>query len=124
VQALIEDFHAAHETLFAVSDPHSGVETVGWNAEVHCRVGSGRPGRLAAVDEAGTLPRRRVRFAQTGWTDTPVHRFETLEEGRDIAGPAIVESGFTSVVLDPRTWARRDGHGSLIIDLHGTESQT
>lgn len=120
VQALVADFHAAHEALFAISDIQSPVETVGWNAELHCRVGSGVPGRLLAVEATGALPHRRVRFAGTGWIDTAVHRFEALDRDSVIAGPAIVESGFTSVVLDPRTRTTRDAFGSLVIELHET----
>lgn len=117
VAALAADFHAAHQDVFAVSDPHSAVEAVGWSAEVRCRVASGDPGRLAAAADGRTaLPSRRVRFA-SGWCDAPVHRFETLPDGAEIFGPAMVESGFTSIVLDPGTRAVRDALGSLMIEV-------
>ena len=116
VAALVADFHAAHQDVFAVSDPHSPIEAVGWSAEVRCRVASADPGRLAAGDGRRALPSRRVRFA-AGWCDAPVHRFESLPDGAEIAGPAMVESGFTSIVLDPGARAVRDALGSLIIEV-------
>jgi N-methylhydantoinase A len=116
VAALTADFHAAHQDVFAVSDPHSAVEAVGWSAEIRCRVASAEPGRLAAVDAGAALKPRRVRFAD-GWHEAAVHRFETLADGAVIFGPAMVESGFTSIVLDPGTRAVRDNMGSLLIEV-------
>jgi N-methylhydantoinase A len=60
-------------------------------------------------------PSRRVYFEATGWVDAKVHRFETLPAGEDVVGPAIVESSFTSVVVDPGARARRDEGGTLVI---------
>jgi hypothetical protein len=34
-----------------------------------------------------------------------------------VKGPAIVESGFTSVVIDPGSFARKDPSGCLVIDV-------
>ena len=46
-----------------------------------------------------------------------VFRFEAIPEGVTIAGPAIVESSFTSIVIDPGASARRDALGTLVIDV-------
>jgi hypothetical protein len=34
-----------------------------------------------------------------------------------VKGPAIVESGFTSVVIDPGASARKDPNGCLVIEV-------
>ncbi len=112
---LVADFHDTHEEIFAVSDPGAEIEMIGWNATIRCRIGSPAPGRLDAVDTAAIAPARRVYFGATGWVDAPVHRFETLPAGAEVPGPAIVESSFTSVVVDPGARARRDDGGALII---------
>jgi N-methylhydantoinase A len=114
---LVGDFHAVHQEIFAVSDPNSAIEMVGWNAEVRCQIGSGQPGRLSAPAGKAKLPARRVRFQQEGWQEVAVHRFEMLAEGVLIDGPAIVESGFTSIVIDPDARAARDRSGTLVIEL-------
>jgi N-methylhydantoinase A len=47
LDVFVHDFHATHQDIFAVSDPGAPVETVSWNAEIRCRIGSAEPGRLA-----------------------------------------------------------------------------
>jgi N-methylhydantoinase A len=47
-----------------------------------------------------------------GWMDAPVVRFEALSPDAPVTGPAIVESSFTTVVIDPwATAARTEGAG-------------
>jgi N-methylhydantoinase A len=46
-----------------------------------------------------------------------VHRFETLKPDQAVTGPAVVESGFTSVVIDPGACARKDRTGCLVIEV-------
>ena len=80
-----------------------------------------RPGRIRVPASLEPLARRQVYFTGKGWTDTAVHRFEALTEADRIVGPAVVESDFTSVVIDPGTTARRDAMGTLVIDLGSQE---
>ena len=116
--ALVADFHATHQDVFAVSDPDAPIEAVSWNAEVRCRIGSPDPGRLVATSADARLAPRRVHFIGTGWHEADVWRFEALATGARIAGPAIVESDFTSIVIDPGATAMRDAAGTLVIDIH------
>jgi N-methylhydantoinase A len=118
VAGLLADFHRTHAQVFAVSDPASPIETVGWNAEVRCRIGSGEPGRVKSAATAAKLPRRRVRFLQAKESrEVEVYRFEAIPPDARIAGPAIVESSFTSIVIDPGATATRDALGTLVIDV-------
>jgi len=118
VEALLADFHRTHQEVFAVSDPHSAIETVGWNAEVRCRIANAAPGRVRSPGAAAKLPSRRVRFlASTEARKVDVWRFEAIAEGTTIVGPAIVESSFTSIVIDPGATATRDALGTLVIDV-------
>jgi N-methylhydantoinase A len=117
VLALEHAFHAMHQDKFAVSDPGAPIETVTWNAEVRCRISSGKPGRLRPDHRGLALPSRRVRFLCSDFVDAPVYRFEAIKEGAIIDGPAMIESDFTSVVIDPGATARRDELGNLVIDL-------
>jgi N-methylhydantoinase A len=118
VADLLADFHRTHQEVFAVSDPASPIETVGWNAEVRCRIGSAEPGRVRSAENAAKLPPRRVRFLEAKESRlVEVYRFEAIPKGIEIVGPAIVESIFTSIVLDPGAVARRDDLGTLVIDV-------
>ena len=117
VEALVEDFHQMHQDVFAVSDRHAGIETVSWNAEVRCEIGSGEPGRLALDRRPAKLPTRPVRFLDAGWVDADVYRFGSIPEGLTLKGPLVVESDFTSIVVDPGVTAHRDGSGNLVITV-------
>ena len=115
--ALVDDFHQMHQDKFAVSDPHAPIETVTWNAEVRCRIGSNEPGRITPDYRAETLPSRRVRYVGAGWVNSKVYRFEAIPSGVTIHGPAIIESDFTSIVIEPSSNAVRDTMGNLVIDV-------
>jgi N-methylhydantoinase A len=114
--ALVDAFHRAHRDLFEIDDPDSAVEIVGWHARVRCRLSGGEPATLAARRQAGAgAGRREVYFPGTGRTQATVRRFETMAAEEELSGPAIVESSFTTVVLDPGATARRAASGSLVI---------
>jgi N-methylhydantoinase A len=118
LEDLVADFHQMHQDRFAVSDPSLPIEAINWNAEVRCRIGAGKLGRLPAKGRLELKP-RSVRFLDGERMTAPVYRFEAIPTGGRIAGPAIVESDFTSIVLDPGASASRDEAGSLVIELQG-----
>jgi N-methylhydantoinase A len=116
VQALVADFHAAHKALFEISDSCSGIEAVTWRARVRCRLRDQEAGRLAADTRSVEIEgARRVYFAGHGWVEAAVRRFEALAEGEVIDGPAVIESSFSTVVIDPGAAARRMPSGSLSV---------
>ncbi len=115
--AFVEAFHTAHQALFSFRDPDSAIEVIGWTAEVTCAIARGPDLRVA---RPATLPGRTARpvhFADGGWRDVAVHRLEALGPGDAVAGPAIVENDFTTVVIDPGATARRGADGTLVVDL-------
>ncbi|MCZ6586869.1 MAG: hydantoinase/oxoprolinase family protein, partial [Alphaproteobacteria bacterium] len=117
VGALVEAFHTAHQDLFAINDPDSGIEVVGWTAAVKCRLRESESGTLVAADVSTALgDTRKAYFVGAGFVDAVVRRFETMPVGEKLAGPAIVESPFTTVVIDPGATAERRASGSLSID--------
>ena len=117
VHALVEAFHQAHEDIFAIKDPDSGIEVVGWGAGVACRIRGELGGRLSAgALSAVSTHRRRAHFPGLGAVDAVVRGFEAIALGERIAGPAIIESSFTTVVVNPGATAERRLSGSLSID--------
>jgi N-methylhydantoinase A len=119
IAGLVDDFHAMHQDKFAVSDPHAAMEVVSWNAEVRCRIVEGEPGRLAPDSRPARLHSRRVHFLGGRSVEADVYRLEAIAAGAEISGPAMVESDFTSIVIDPGARARRDAMGNLVIDVFG-----
>ena len=117
VATLVEAFHEAHQDLFAIHDPESEIEVVSWTAAVRCRLRDSESGTLVAADVGTEIEgTRKVYFSGAGFVEAAVRRFETLRVGEKLAGPAIVESPFTTVVIDPGATAERRASGSLSID--------
>jgi N-methylhydantoinase A len=103
-----------HQKIFEVCDPDSGVEFVTWRAKVSCRLKEGTSGGLAADSRLNGSPSTRsAYFADVGWSDVAVHRFESMQHGHAVSGPAIIESSFTTVVVEPETVAERTAAGGL-----------
>jgi N-methylhydantoinase A len=122
VRALVEDFHATHHEIFAISDPRSEIELVTWRARVRCRLRETSGGRLEVRSRSGpTAAGRRAYFPGAGWVEAKVVRFEGLAAGLRVEGPAIVESSFTTVVIDPGAVATRTAQGGLLVRPQGEE---
>ncbi len=117
VAALTDAFHATHEDVFAIRDANSGIEIVGWSVSVACRIRDEQGGTLAASAASGAGEGTRTAyFPGHGRVPATLRRFETVAVGEKIAGPAIIESSFTTVVVNPRAVAERRPSGSLSID--------
>jgi N-methylhydantoinase A len=117
-QRLVASFHATHKELFEIADPGSEIELVTWRARVRCRLREKGGGTLAAdVPTGKVMPRRPIYFAGTGWAEAEVRRFEAMAAGDCVAGPAIVESSFTTAVIDPGATATRLADGGLSITV-------
>jgi N-methylhydantoinase A len=117
VEQLRQDFHAAHDELFAVCDEEAPVELVTWRAHARCALRHG--------DVAGARPepsrqviaaQRGAYFPGIGVVRTPVRSIDTVAVGERLAGPLIVESPVTTVVLDEGAVLERLASGSLLID--------
>lgn len=107
-------FHDTHKAIFEICDRNSEVEFVTWRAKVRCRLRDAATGRVPPPDSRSELPvSRRVYFAGSGWVDARVARFEAMPADEPVPGPAIVESSFTTVVVDPGTVAVRTAGGGL-----------
>ena len=114
---LVEDFHSMHEDIFAIRDPGSAIEMVGWNALVSCELQHGHHQELRQSGSATEfIEHRAVYFRSAGAIDVAVYQPEAMEVGTVYAGPAIIESPFTTIVADPESTFQRTATGSLILE--------
>ena len=92
-------FHARHEALYTYSLPDQDVVLVNARASVVGRLppAAGVAGSGAAAPAAAKSRRRGFTWGR--WTDVPVFDFAALAAGQALAGPAIVESDTTTVLL-------------------------
>jgi N-methylhydantoinase A len=116
VRDMVADFHALHEDVYAVRDPRSAVEIVSMRTRVSCSLDSQFQGRVRpparhAIGEAT----RSMYFAETGPVDGVVWRLEDMNEGQEVSGPAVIESPFTTIVIDPQARAELRASGSLVL---------
>ena len=116
VEQLRQDFHTRHEEIFAINDPESAVEVVGWRARVRCRLRESES-RQVLAQQASHEPAatRRAYFRDAGEVDAAVRHFDSLEPGEPLEGPALIESPTTTVVIEPGATAERSESGSLRI---------
>jgi N-methylhydantoinase A len=68
------------------------------------------PGDLGKPEAAGSRP---VYFGE--WLPTPVYARDSLRPGHSFAGPAIIEQGDTTTVIEVGMPVRVDAYGNLIV---------
>ena len=117
VDELAEAFHRTHRDLFAIEDRDSEIELIQWHARVRCSLRRQPIGTLA---DAGTAydaepVARPVYFDEIGIVDTPILRAAQLRNLEFSRGPVIVESPFTTVVVDPEATVRLSDSDSLLV---------
>src|SRR5207302_9013387 len=106
--------------------PHSldwQVELVGARVVVVAEVGKLTPAPLPSTGRAlseASKGGRPVVFAAEGVHDAQIYVGELLEAGMSFAGPAIVESRSSTVVVHPGNEGRVDDFGNVVITIGGT----
>jgi N-methylhydantoinase A len=114
IEQLRRDFHDAHDELFAISDPDSAVELVVWRARVRCSLRTVELAAKARVDDRREATRSAY-FTGVGQVDARVRHIGSLEPHVPLAGPLIVESETTTIVIDPDASIERLPSGSLVV---------
>ena len=113
---LCNAFHALHREIFAFDDPLGEIEFINWRATVACDLRDKPVGQLDGADGAKAgVHERTVVFPGPNVLTVPIHRFEALAVNDDHGGPAIVETPFTTIVIDPGTRFQRTESGSLVV---------
>jgi len=115
---LVEDFHVTHKRIFAVCDPDSPIEILTWNAAISCRGDSPTTGELSAEHQhSRSKESRRIHLPNVGLVDAAIVDFNSMNVDSVFHGPAIVESPFTSIVIDERCSFSKNSIGTLTVEL-------
>jgi N-methylhydantoinase A len=110
----VQGFHLAHEANFAIKDTRAAVEIVGLAVSAAAAIRDDRPPRLRGRISGGPPTSRRAYFPGCGGAEAEVRR-SPLEPGEEARGPAILESAFTTIVLNPGATALGLPSGGLAI---------
>jgi len=120
------DFHRRYEELYGYSLPWRGVEIL----ECHLRGSvpqartAGRAGGEPAGREvADALAGERSCLIGGSRRDVPVYRRELLEDGHAFAGPALVDSAASTVLVPDGFEARVDEAANLVLTLRGDDRE-
>ena len=117
VAAFRTAFDTMHEQIFTIRDEASEVELIGLRARVRCAARSDAPFLLKPAEAVVSAARTRpVYFAGAGWIETPILRWDAIPADMNFDGPALIESPFTTVVVDPPARFRRSVAGALLIE--------
>jgi N-methylhydantoinase A len=118
VRQLVEDFHGRHMELFGFADDSDEIEIIGWRAVCRTRIAdTGEAGKVKTLPHPGVGERRPMTFRETGRVEAPSFDLESLRPGEPLAGPAIVESSFTTIVIHPGARAERRADGAFVVNL-------
>jgi N-methylhydantoinase A len=118
MQEVAEAFHARHEALYTYALRDQPPVLI--NARVAV-IGVLPSMPAEAVRPAGPpVPPRGHRAVHLGaWRDVPVFGFDEMAAGQAVAGPAIVESPTTTILLRPGDAATVTAHGWLDVAVPG-----
>jgi N-methylhydantoinase A len=119
LEASFSRFHDQHEELhgFATRDEEPILRSV----RVHAVGRTPKPppwtGAPADGSVSSALRAQRRAYFDGDWIDTPVYDGDAIRPGHELAGPAIIEERFTTIVLYPGHRARLDQHGNYRIEI-------
>ncbi|KQU85855.1 hypothetical protein ASD12_31115 [Mesorhizobium sp. Root102] len=120
VEAMIEGFHAAHERVFAVSEPGQSVECIYWKARAIARLPKPtlKRQRTAAIGAeplsvgdawfGGDVPEQTARY------DGP-----SLSGGASVKGPCVIQEPTTTIVVFPGWKASVLQNGDYLMTKEG-----
>jgi N-methylhydantoinase A len=111
---IVERFHDRHEELYTYALREQDAVLVNARASV-IGVLPGVPDEPRLAERAPSNPNGERRVWLRDWTTVPVFEFDGLAPGQTIAGPAIVESAMTTVLLRAGNRATVTPHGWLDI---------
>jgi N-methylhydantoinase A len=110
-----EAFHAEHRRAYGI-DLDAPVQLVNLRVRATRRADKPTPVPLPLDPSATATPvGRRDAWFDGGFVDTPVYSWGDLTPGVSIPGPALLESGDTTVVVPPNRTATIDGWRNALL---------
>ncbi len=119
VARIVQAFHEAHESIFAVSEVNQHIEFIQWKGRVTGELSRPPLTPVEASSCSAPVPVRTAPayFASTGHVDIPLYRGESLGPGARIAGPALIVEPITTLVLYPGSRATVTKFNNYMVDV-------
>ncbi len=104
IQHLRDCFHEAHQATFGFNEPNSEIEIVTWSAAISCKTKNRKSSALIPSKDGGDRPQH----SRQAWFEghdksltVPVYDLQSVPENTNLTGPALIESRFTTIVVEP-----------------------
>jgi N-methylhydantoinase A len=116
VRALVREFHAIHERVFAVRDERSQLEFLTWSGRLTVPLPKRQPAARPCSPSRPT-PRevRPAFFEEVGTVEASFLDGSALPPGASVDGPAIVSEPTTTIVIPPGASAHVSAHDTYVI---------
>ena len=127
IARLTSNFHRRYEELYSYNQQSQEVRLVTLRVTVagklprmaHPSTGSGQDGDKSAASPVGS---RRVYLGE--WMEASTYAADSLPAGAEIAGPAILESDFTTILVWPGDHATVDAMGGVQLRVNLEDAPT
>ncbi|MCI0898766.1 MAG: hydantoinase B/oxoprolinase family protein, partial [Chloroflexi bacterium] len=121
-----ENFHQRYRELYSYSQSEQEIRLVTLRATVVGRLPKFDPPPLDSGNAKTLKEKARRSIYLGGWTEAPVYEIGDLPPGSLVNGPAILESDFTTVLIEPGDSATIDPYGGieLKVSLEATGEAT
>jgi N-methylhydantoinase A/oxoprolinase/acetone carboxylase beta subunit len=111
---LYQDFRATHDRVYGHST-EAPARIVNLRAIHRSAAAQARPEPYAAVPRSSKAQRRILTAESAGFVEAAIHERSSLDPGTRVAGPAIVEQGDTTTLIEPGWSAEVAPNGSVIL---------
>ena len=112
-----KNLHEHYEDLYSYRQSDQEIRLVTLRVTVRGRLPKGGLPDRKVSRPAANVPRGRRDVFLGRWTSVPVFAMDGLPAGTEIQGPAILESDFTTVLVEPGDKATVDRYGGIEIDV-------
>tara|TARA_B100001093_G_scaffold506742_1_gene566180 strand:- start:1861 stop:3924 length:2064 start_codon:yes stop_codon:yes gene_type:complete len=118
LKALINSFHKRHTELYSFRDDGDLIEIMSFRARAHISSRNETFVRMAGKSTLSTgNSKRKIFVKDKGFVTVDIFRIENIESSKKISGPAIIESGYTTVVVPEGASIARKEAGYLTMEL-------
>ena len=111
-----ENFHQRYQELYSYSQSEQQIRLVTLRAVLVGRLPKMDPPMLddeKSADGRAVKEKGRRSIYLDGWTDAPVYEIGDLTPRDSVSGPAVLESDFTTVLVEPGDTAKIDRYGGI-----------
>jgi len=127
-QALISqwaaNFHQRYQELYSYSQSEQEIRLVTLRVSVVGRLPKLNPPPLEGANAAQPKEKGRRSIYFGSWVDAPIYEIADLSPGSTVNGPAVLESNFTTVLVEPGDSATIDPYGGIELQVSLESSNT